>query len=486
MKYTHVLTLPARLLLAAVLLQGIALPALTVSGKAVTADSFSTTTIGIPVAAILHTDAAANPQTIRTTQYTVDPSTELSTITRALQLASDGDTIYVNPGQYREPVLTINKSISLIGRSGAAIVGGDGHELLVILADNVTIEGLEFSGVERSYMEDRSAIRIEEGNNCTIRNNTFRDNFFAVYMAKSSGCRVEGNDIEGAGTRETQSGNGIHLWYSRNVVVKNNDIRGHRDGIYFEFVEDSEVTGNSSMNNLRYGLHFMFSDRCRYANNEFRSNKSGVAIMYSENVEIANNLFIRNWGQATFGLLMKEIDDSSLTGNRFEQNSIAILIEGSNRMLVESNTFANNGWAMKIMANAEDNLVTRNNFLHNTFDVTTNSRRAVSSFVNNYWDRYEGYDLNRDGFGDLPHRPVRFFSIVVEQYEPALALLNSLFVDVLDAAENILPVLTPTMFTDESPKIKRWPIPEFTRLSALQESGRSVAVASSSQASINQ
>jgi nitrous oxidase accessory protein len=392
--------------------------------------------------------------------WTVDPNGEINTITQALVLASSGDTIYVEPGDYSEPVIKIEKTITLIGREGARIVGGNGHELVAVLADGVTITGLEFRGVERSFMEDRSAIRIEEAHDCRIRDNVFRDNFFAVYMAKSSGCIVEGNDIEGAGTRETESGNGIHLWYSRNVTVRNNRIYGHRDGIYFEFVEDSEVIDNVSRNNLRYGLHFMFSDRCHYSHNEFRSNRSGVAIMYSEHVEIMNNLFIRNWGQATFGLLMKEIDDSKLIGNRFEQNSIALFIEGSNRMLIESNTFASNGWAMKIMANSEDNVVQRNNFLHNTFDVTTNSRRAVSLFVNNYWDTYKGYDLNHDGYGDLPHRPVRFFSIVVEQYEPALALLNSLFVGVLDAAENMLPVLTPTMFTDEAPSIKPWSTPD--------------------------
>jgi len=109
------------------------------------------------------------------------------------------------------------------------------------------------------------------------------------------------------------------------------------------------------------------------------------------------------------------------------------------------------------MANSEDNLVAKNNFLHNIFDVSTNSRSAVSTFVNNYWDSYKGYDLNHDGYGDMPHRPVRFFSIVVEQYEPALALLNSSFVRVLDIAENVLPIMTPKLFTDNAPSIREWP-----------------------------
>ena len=43
-----------------------------------------------------------------------------------------------------------------------------------------------------------------------------------------------------------------------------------------------------------------------------------------------------------------------------------------------------------------------------SFDVATNSRRSSpGSFTENFWDGYAGYDLDRDGYGDVPHRPVR-------------------------------------------------------------------------------
>ena len=73
----------------------------------------------------------------------------------------------------------------------------------------------------------------------------------------------------------------------------------------------------------------------------------------------------------------------------------------------------------------------------------------------NYWDAYRGYDLNRDGTGDVPFRPVRLFSMIVERHEPALLLLRSAFVELLDAAERALPAMTPTTLADARPSMRR-------------------------------
>ena len=76
-------------------------------------------------------------------------------------------------------------------------------------------------------------------------------------------------------------------------------------------------------------------------------------------------------------------------------------------------------------------------------------------FSGNYWDRYKGYDLDRDGIGDVPFRPVRLFSVIVEKYEASLVLLHSILVDALDTAERIVPALTPDELIDSAPLMKR-------------------------------
>ena len=388
----------------------------------------------------------------------VDPAGPVPTLTEALERARPGDRLLVAAGVYREPTLVVDKPVEIVAQ-GEAVLDGEGERaLLRITADGVTVRGLTFRNVPTSFVEDFAAVLVDGASGCTISENRFEDTFFGVYLAEASDCAVTGNAFRGPDVREARAGNAIHLWYSRNVTVRGNEIVGHRDGIYFEFVEDSVVEGNVSAGNKRYGLHFMFSDRCRYAENVFRGNDAGVAVMYTQHVEMVGNRFEDNWGPAAFGLLMKDLTDSRIVGNTFERNTVGLYAEGSNRVEVAENAFVRNGWAVKVMADAYDNRFVRNNFVANSFDVGTNSRQSFSLFAGNYWDGYEGYDLDRDGVGDVPFRPVRLFSLLVEKHEPALLLMRSLFVQLLDVAERVAPALTPETLVDEAPLMRPLPL----------------------------
>jgi nitrous oxidase accessory protein len=132
---------------------------------------------------------------------------------------------------------------------------------------------------------------------------------------------------------------------------------------------------------------------------------------------------------------------------------VGLYLEDAGRNEVRNNTFRGNGWALKVMASAQGNTFEGNTFERNAFDVGTNSRTNYSTFRGNYWDRYAGYDLDRDGIGDVPHLPVRLFALIVEQSPASLVLLRSLLVDLLDLAERALPALTPSEVQDASPRL---------------------------------
>jgi len=201
-----------------------------------------------------------------------------------------------------------------------------------------------------------------------------------------------------------------------------NQIMGHRDGIYFEFVTHSTIQNNYSHDNIRYGLHFMFSNDDGYLDNRFKGNGAGVAVMFSHGVKMYRNQFEDNWGDAAYGLLLKEISDSHIESNSFRKNTSGIYMEGASRIIMRHNLFAYNGWAMKIQASCMSITVEKNNFIGNSFDVSTNGTLVLNNFDHNYWDKYEGYDLNRDHIGDLPYRPVSMYSMIVEKNPPAMLL----------------------------------------------------------------
>ena len=93
------------------------------------------------------------------------------------------------------------------------------------------------------------------------------------------------------------------------------------------------------------------------------------------------------------------------------------------------------------------------NFLSNTFDVTTNGSLIQNKFRANYWDKYEGYDLNRDKTGDIPYHPISLYSMIIEQMPVATIFLRSFLVALLDKTEKAIPSITPDNFRDEEPKL---------------------------------
>lgn len=177
--------------------------------------------------------------------------------------------------------------------------------------------------------------------------------------------------------------------------------------------------------------------------------------MYAADIEMTGNVFRSNLGSAAFGLLLKNISDSEIAGNTFAENSVGIYAEGFDRTDVVGNDFLHNGRAVRLLSNSIDTRFAENNFVGNTFDVTTNSRRVRSTFSGNHWDDYGGYDLDGDGIGDLPHRPVRLFSLIAERTPVATVLLRSFFVTLLDWTEHLVPSLTPDNLIDEEPAMRK-------------------------------
>jgi len=377
-----------------------------------------------------------------------------STIKEALLSAKDFDTIIIKKGIYNEYDILVDKPLTIIGEDAPVIDGQNKGEIITITSDNVTVDGLHIVNVGTSYTEDYAAIRVIKSKNFLIQNLFLERLFFGIYLEKSNDGKVLNNTIHGDATEEYNSGNGIQLWYSQNVEIDNNIVSKVRDGIYLEFSHNCTITNNKSFENVRYGLHFMFSNDDLYRNNLFQNNGAGVAVMFSKRIKMHQNIFKDNWGSASYGVLLKEINDSELIGNTFESNTIGINIEGSNRMIYKNNDFVNNGWAIKSRGACYTNHFINNNFLYNSFDLSYNSKLNDNKFDQNYWSSYTGYDLDKDGIGDVPYRPVKLFSYIVNRTPETIILLRSMFIDIIDFSEKVSPVFTPDNLLDENPNMK--------------------------------
>ncbi|NMH87476.1 nitrous oxide reductase family maturation protein NosD [Flavivirga sp. Y03] len=379
----------------------------------------------------------------------------ISTLKKAISTAKDFDTILIKKGTYKEYNIVVDKPLTIIGKNYPVIDGELKGEIITVTADNVTIDGLFIINVGTSYTEDYAAIRVKRSKNFVIQNLVLEKLFFGIYLEKSRDGKVLHNKIIGDAIEEYNSGNGIQLWYSHNIEIEHNFVQHVRDGIYLEFSDDCLIKNNVSTENLRYGLHFMFSNNDIYQDNTFEKNGAGVAVMFSKKIKMLDNIFKENWGTASYGMLLKEINDAEITGNTFEENTIGINIEGSNRIVYKNNNFINNGWAIKVRGACYTNSFIENNFLYNSFDISYNSKVNDNVFDKNYWTSYTGYDLDKDGIGDVPYRPVKLFSYIVNRTPETIILLRSLFIDIIDFSEKVSPVFTPDNLLDNNPLIKK-------------------------------
>ena len=384
----------------------------------------------------------------------VSPSGNIKTVSEAINKATDGDTVLIKKSVYSINNIVINKKITLIGDNFPTLDGGDKYQIFSITGSSVVVRNIHFANSGYSSVSDIAAVKIINAKNIIIENNRFTHAYFGIHISNSSHFTVKGNDIRGVTQSEQTTGNGIHLWKCSNALVEANYLTGNRDGIYFEFVTNSRIIKNTSEKNIRYGLHFMFSNDDVYSFNSFKENGAGVAVMFSRNVMMDNNYFGNNWGPSSYGILLKEISDGKILNNTFFRNTVGIYMEGSNRLEIAYNLFSDNGWASKVQASCSDNNYHHNNFKSNTFDIATNGSLVLNHFSDNYWDKYEGYDMNKDGIGDIPYHPVSMYSMLVEQNPNNLFLLRSFIVGLLDKVEKAIPTLTPQELKDNKPLMR--------------------------------
>ena len=380
-----------------------------------------------------------------------DQNCNFKDIYSAIDKSKDGDSIIVSSSQIITSQILINKSIHLMGKNNPIFDGQGKSKMLLIVAQNVEVSGLILKNSQISFLDDVSAVRIEGTINAYIHDNKLINNAYGIYLAKARNCRIENNEIIGVARGDTASGSGIHIWSGKGHQIINNKLSKNRDGIYFEFVTDSIINGNYSFQNSRYGLHFMFSHHNEYHHNHFTLNSSGVAVMYSKNIIMDGNEFSKSIGGGAYGLLLKDITLSTIINNKFFNNSMGIYMEGTTKTHFQHNLLMNNVRALRILGNSDGNDFVQNIFVQNTFEVASNSSVNSNLFEKNYWSHYNGYDLNGDGLGDAPHRPVSLSSVLIENINSSFIFVHSPLFFLLDIIERALPSFGPENLLDKTP-----------------------------------
>jgi len=364
------------------------------------------------------------------TAVNVDPAERGDWLRERLAAAAPGAIIEVSAGHYTGPFI-IERPVTLLGHGRAVLTGNGTTHVISIRAADVTIDGFDVRGSGLDLSQDHAGIHVTAPR-AVIRANRIEGNTI-LGLAQTvetidplkTGLAPGAGELCAVPLNQNRRGNGIHIWNSTGHVIARNVIRETRDGIYFSFVDGSEVRDND-IARARYGLHYMYSDENRFEGNVFRDNAAGAALMYSKTLTLRHNRFVANRSHRAYGLLLQSVDDSQVTSNEIAGNTLGLFLENGHSNRVIDNRVAGNHVGIRVSDSSDANVFAGNRFTGNIHPVeTTGGNRSNAWSLDgrgNHWDGAVRLDLDGNGIGDLPHRELDLFGELRRPF-PAIGLL---------------------------------------------------------------
>jgi nitrous oxidase accessory protein len=381
---------------------------------------------------------------------------QFASLPDALAAARPGDVIRLGPGLYTGN-LVIHTPITIEGEGRPVIRGSGSGSVISVLADACTLHGLVIEHSGNMLSDEDSGILLKSNGN-RIESNEMRDVLYGIYLYHSDRNVVARNTIRGRPELGLgERGAGIHVWNSSENRIEDNLIRDTRDGMYLQNAYRSAIRRNRAFD-LRYGLHYMFSDDNVFEDNVFHDSVAGAAIMYSKRISLRRNAFVRNRRFSAFGILFQDSDDCIAENNTVADNGVGLFLEALRNSKIRANLIASNDTAMQVFMSASRNTFEQNNFVANLSPIQMIGSRTDNAWngatAGNYWSDYDGYDLNGDGIGDVPHRIENVFAHL-EGDRPRLRLFfSSPAAQALAYAERNFPVLQASEEIDRLPLMK--------------------------------
>lgn len=394
----------------------------------------------------------------------VSPNGPYRTITEALAVAQDGDTIEVRGGVYPGP-LVVDKRVTLVGVGDPPPeIDGGGHGTVVhIQAAGAGLRGFVVRNSGDDLEREETGILVTAPE-VLVEDNQIVDVLFGIELKNAPRGVVRRNLVRGKALPVARRGDGIKLWYSDGVLLEGNRVEATRDVVLW-FSPNITLRGNI-IRAGRYGVHTMYLDSGRIEGNLLADNAVGAFLMYSRGLEFIGNTVTRSRGPSGYGFGLKDVDDVVARDNLIVNNHVGIYLDNSPvsldaQGLFERNLIAFNDVGLTLLPMVQRNTFTRNTFWENIEQVHIQGGGQLQgnlwavSGQGNFWSDYTGYDADGDGIGDLPYRAESLFEDLMAR-EPTLRIyLLSPAALALDLAARAFPLVKPApKLVDPSPLMR--------------------------------
>ncbi len=380
---------------------------------------------------------------------------ELPSLQELVDKAEKNSILVPPPGTYAGPV-TLDFPLTIDGKGKVTIDAGGKGSVIYIDTDGAVIRNLRLTNSGNSHNDIDAGIQVR-GNFNVIKDNVIDNCLFGIDLQQSENNIVRRNTISSKDVDLGVRGDSVRLWYSFYNKIEDNIIRNSRDMVIW-YSADNIIRRNDSRGG-RYSLHFMYSRFNEVDSNHYENNSVGIFLMYSDSVVVKNNYIAYSNGPTGMGIGFKETSGVTIANNQILYCSTGLYIDVSPfqpdmENHLHDNVVAFTSTAIVFLNDWTGNIFERNSFKGNQTQISVAGGGSASRNVwkGNYWDDYEGFDLDQDGIGDTPYQLYGYADRIWMDVPAAKFLQGTPVMAVLDFLERLAPFSDPTMLVkDEVP-----------------------------------
>jgi nitrous oxidase accessory protein len=371
--------------------------------------------------------------------------------------AEPGAIIVPPPGTYAGPV-TLDKSITIDGKGKVTIDAGGKGSVVYIETDGVSLQGLRLTNSGESYNDIDSGVQVR-GNFNVLKDLVIDDCLFGIDLGQAEHNIIKRNRISSKPFDLGLRGDSIRLWYSFHNKITDNVIRNSRDMVVW-YSRDNLIARNDARGG-RYSLHFMYSQFNEVIGNHYEDNSVGIFLMYSDSVVVKNNYIARASGPTGMGIGFKETSDVEISGNVIINCALGIYLDVSPYQPDTTNRIFNNviafgGIGIQFLNDWTGNVFKGNVLEGNITQVIVSGGKTANRnfWEGNYWDDYQGFDLDGDGIGDTPYELYAYADRIWMDVPSARFFKGSPVLEVLDFLERLAPFSPPDLTLQDNKPLK--------------------------------
>lgn len=381
----------------------------------------------------------------------------------AIDSAPIGATLKLSAGIYKGNIV-IEKPITILGKEdGVVIEGSLSQNVITIKSSSVKLENLKItkSGSRLDTMD--AAIFVNSAQNVSIQKCVIEDSLYGIFMDNVSNSTILNNKISSNNQDMGLRGDAIRFWFSHNNIIKGNSFIKSRDIVLMR--SDNNTLSENYIQEGRYAIFTQHSKDIIIESNIIKESAVAILLEGSHDINITKNTLAGRYGtQTNLGILFKGASNIRVEFNNIWQCNQALYIDNSSKMrdtknFILDNKIAYNTRGLNFKNESVRNVIKRNELFGNMDNIMTDSYSGKSNkndIESNYWDDYEGFDINKDNIGDSSYKKYLYLDqlwvsnpkLLFFYGSPVLSMLNFLlkvapFMEPIFLAEDKKPIFIP-------------------------------------------